>query len=51
MSDIDMCYFHEHETWEELKVCRSTRGKGIDDEAMAIDYSVDDFGQINGRME
>lgn len=40
-----MCYFHEHETWDELKACRSARGKDVDDEATAIDYSLDDYGE------
>lgn len=29
--DLDLCYYHQHETWEELKACREERGKGTEE--------------------
>ena len=31
---LDQCYFHEHDTWDELKACRLRRGKELSVDAM-----------------
>ena len=40
--ELDRCYFHEHDTWDELKACRITRGKELSMDAMEEDYPMFD---------
>lgn len=45
--NLDLCYFHEHDTWDELKACRVRRGKELSVEAMEEDYPIfDKDGEI-----
>jgi hypothetical protein len=39
---LDLCYFHEHDTWDELKACRAGPGKDLNMDAMEADYPMFD---------